>query len=384
MIEDPLALAAVIAGVAALGFWLEGRFAWARQVGASLLIIFSGAVLSNLDLVAAASPVYGAISGPVTSLAIVWLLLAVDLRDLRSAGPRMLAAFALAVTATCAGAFSAALAFGGAFGGEVWKLGAVMTGTYAGGSLNFVAVGREVGLEGALFTAAAASDNVLTAVWMGATLVLPLWLRRFYRARRHDAPGSDKAGAVSPEEPQAAPSLLAEMRLKPFDLVALLALGLFLILASEAIAARLPGVAVLWLTTLALAAGQVPAVRRLAGSLQLGMVALNLFFAVIGIASKVSEILAVGLEVFYFTAVVILVHGLLTYGGAWLLRLDVETTSVASQAAVGGPSTAMALAAARGWRELALPGVVVGLLGYAVGNYAGLAMATALRALLGG
>ena len=50
----------------------------------------------------------------------------------------------------------------------------------------------------------------------------------------------------------------------------------------------------------------------------------------------------------------------------------VETTSVASQAAVGGPSPTLALATSRGWHELALPGVVVGLLGYGIGNYAGL------------
>ncbi len=87
---------------------------------------------------------------------------------------------------------------------------------------------------------------------------------------------------------------------------------------------------------------------------------------------------------FWFTAIVVGVHGLLTFGLARLLRLDAETTAVASQAAVGGPSTAMALATSRGWSELALPGLLVGLLGYAVGNYAGLSVAFSVRALFGG
>ena len=59
--------------------------------------------------------------------------------------------------------------------------------------------------------------------------------------------------------------------------------------------------------------------------------------------------------------------------------VDVETTSVASQAAVGGPSSALALAVARDWRALVLPGVVAGLLGYAVGNYLGLGVAFLVR-----
>ena len=119
--------------------------------------------------------------------------------------------------------------------------------------------------------------------------------------------------------------------------------------------------------------------QALKGSFQLGLLALNLFFAIIGIGSRVSEILAVGFEVLYFAATVVLVHGLLTYGVGRLLRLDVETVSVASQAAVGGPASALALATARGWGRLALPGVMAGLLGYAVGNYAGLAVAALVR-----
>ena len=42
MISDPIALLASLCAVCALAFWLEGRFAWARSVGASLLIIVFG------------------------------------------------------------------------------------------------------------------------------------------------------------------------------------------------------------------------------------------------------------------------------------------------------------------------------------------------------
>ncbi len=57
---------------------------------------------------------------------------------------------------------------------------------------------------------------------------------------------------------------------------------------------------------------------------------------------------------------------------------------MASQAAVGGPSTALALAVAREWPGLALPGMAVGLLGYAVGNYAGYGIGWLMRGWLGG
>lgn len=39
----------------------------------------------------------------------------------------------------------------------------------------------------------------------------------------------------------------------------------------------------------------------------------------------------------------VLIPGIVVFAGARIARLDVETTAVASQAAVGGPATAMAL-----------------------------------------
>lgn len=394
MIRDPLWLATIIAVATAAALWLEARFRRAATVGAALLAILFGALLSNLDLVPLRSPVYDAVFGPVTSLAIAWLLFAVPLADLRRAGPRMLGLFALAVGGTALGAVLASPVLAPALGEDTWRLAGALTGTYAGGSLNFVAVGRALELPPSLFSATAAADNVVTAVWVGATLVLPLWLAPLFARRRHTGP--PRAGASAEEEadpgdgavgePDAAPSpILGRVSIRPLDLAVLLALGLAAMAVSEALAALVPGVpSVLWLTTAALALGQLPPVRRLSGAMQLGYVALHLFFVLIGVGSRLEEILRVGPEVLYLTAAVVAVHGLVVYGGAWLARADVEATSVASQAAVGGPSTALALAVAREWPGLALPGMAVGLLGYAVGNYAGYGIGWLMRGWLGG
>jgi uncharacterized membrane protein len=357
-----------------LGFWLERRFTWAAWVGASLLVIALGALLSNLDLVPARSPVYDMVGGPVTSLAIVWLLLAVDLAALKTAGPRMLGAFSLAVAATAVGALAAAALLGAAVGPDAWKLAGVMTGTYSGGSLNFVSVGRALALPDSLFAAATASDNVMTAVWMGATLVLPLWLAPLYPPPPAEPEAHPEADGGEPK-----PSILAPVPLRILDVSALVALGLGLLLAAETAAAHLPGVAVIWLTTFTLIVAQIPAVRRLKGALHLGSLALNFFFVIIGIGSRVAEILTVGVEIFWFTLIVVAVHGVLVFLAGRLVRLDALTISIASQAAVGGPSTAMALAVARGRQDLALPGVLVGLLGYAAGTYLGLVVASGVR-----
>lgn len=375
MIESPLFLVATIAMATAAAFLLDRKVPWLSKVGASLLALIFGAVLSNTGMVPSSSPVYSVIEGPLTSLAIAWLLLAVNLSDLKAAGPRMIGAFLLAGFGTALGAVTGGLFLSGSFGENTWRLAGVFTGTYSGGSVNFVSVGRGVELPDFLFAGATAADALTTGIWLALCLMLPLWLRRFYPA---PIPGQER---IEGEE-EAAHPFFDKVPLSTLDLGNLLAVGLLLVLVSEWVGRVVPAVpAVLWLTTFALFVGHLPHFRSERGALQLGNLALHFFFVLIGIHSRVSEIASVGVEVFYFTLFVVGVHGIVVFGVGRLLRFDLGTLSVASQAAVGGPSSALAVAVSREWKGLVLPGIIVGLLGYALGTYLGFGVAFLLRGL---
>ncbi|HSG81088.1 MAG TPA: DUF819 family protein [Gemmatimonadota bacterium] len=375
MLQDPLTIAAAITGVTALAFWLDRRHPVFAKIGASMLVIIFGAALSNTGLVPHDSTVYRQIEGPVTSLAIVYLLLGVRLADLKDAGPMMLAMFLVASAGTALGAVVGAAIFSGGIGPETWKLAGTFTGTYTGGSLNFAAVGRGLELPASTFAAAAAADNVTTAIWMGVTLLAPVALLR-------PAPGDAGPAAADLE---AAHPFWGAAPVTLLDLVTLAAIGTAVLIAARALAA---GVGlfpeILWLTTIALLLGQLPVVRRIEGASQLGNLGLHLFFAVIGIRSLLGAMIAAGPSVFLYTLVVVGIHGIFLLVVGRALRGSLPTIAVASQAAIGGPSTAMAISIARRWPGLALPGVAVGLLGYALGNYAGIGVAYLVRGLLGG
>lgn len=64
-------------------------------------------------------------------------------------------------------------------------------------------------------------------------------------------------------------------------------------------------------------------------------------------------------------------HALVTFGLGVLLGLSLPELIIASNAAVLGATTAPALAATKGWRNLVTPGVLVGVLGYALGTFLG-------------
>ena len=79
-----------------------------------------------------------------------------------------------------------------------------------------------------------------------------------------------------------------------------------------------------------------------------------------------------------FVSIVLLVHGLLIFGVGALLKIDPTLTAVASQANVGGSTSALALARSLGQERWVVPGVLAGALGSALGTYLGFAAASLL------
>jgi uncharacterized membrane protein len=258
--------------------------------------------------------------------------------------------------------------------------------TYTGGSanLNFLAVEYGVAKDGLLYTGANAVDAILTTVWMVATIAIPRVLWRVLPRRKVFGTPEDPgllAGADGPADTET---------IGPFDIGLLLALGGAAYWASTHATDWINGwlrspaddpdqvrnvPLVLVITTLALALAQVPAITRLAGARALGMTALYLFLAVIGALCDLTSLDRLGdlaLSLWIFAATVIAVHGLVCFGLAGLFKLDWDMAAVASQANVGGGTTALALARSLGRSDLALPAILVGCLGTASGTYLGL------------
>ena len=128
---------------------------------------------------------------------------------------------------------------------------------------------------------------------------------------------------------------------------------------------------------------QIPVVKQLPGAALFGNYMVLLFLASNGARSVVANLVAMGPPVFYYAIITVALHGLVIFGIGRLAKLDMATLAVASQANVGGAASAIALASARGYHDRLVPGVAVGLVGYAVGNYIGIAVGIFMRGFIG-
>lgn len=380
MITDPLAHLVVLAAVVFAALRLESSYRPFRALGAGLVGILLGMLLSNTGLLPGTSPTYQWLSSHGVSLAVAFILLRVDIGSVVSAGPRMLAAFAIGAAGTAVGAVTGALLFADAVGPESWKLAGQFTGTYTGGGMNFAALGRALDTSSDMFTAAVAADVSLTAIWMAACLTVPVLLGS--KGDTGPVPSGDDVAATDTLER----ALISSIRpVAVVELAAVMAIAVAAVWLAGVIGAAVPVIPdVLWLTSIVLLAAQLPAVRRLPGSALMGNYLLLMFLAANGAQSVIANIFRVGPGVFWFALTTITVHGVVIFGIGRLAGIDAGTLAVASQANVGGPASAVALASARGYGDKLLPGVAVGLLGYAVGNYAGFVVATVVRGWIGG
>jgi uncharacterized membrane protein len=295
------------------------------------------------------------------------------------AGPKMLVAFGIGAVGTAVGAITGALLLSGLVGPETWKLAGQFTGTYTGGGANFAALGRAFDTSPEMFSAATAADVIVTAVWMAACLAVPVVLGR---------PKQSPSGAGNSSRGERRVTLEHTLKdsvrsVSILDTATLVMIAVGAVWVAGVLGRLMPFFPeVLWLTTVVLILAQVPAVKSLSGSALFGNYLILLFLASNGARSVVATMVQVGPPVFYFAVITVAVHGLVIYGMGRLARLDLATLSVASQANVGGAASAIAIAGARGYTKHLLPGVAVGLLGYAAGNYFGFIVGAIMRGLL--
>ena len=82
---------------------------------------------------------------------------------------------------------------------------------------------------------------------------------------------------------------------------------------------------------------------------------------------------------FVHSLVQIMLHFTIAVGIGRYLRIPFREIALASNANVGGPTTAAAMANSKRWKELVLPALLSGIFGYAVATGLGLGLSFILK-----
>ncbi|MDY6029513.1 MAG: DUF819 family protein [Acidaminococcaceae bacterium] len=392
--ENSWALFAILAALAAISIYLEQKYAWASKITGCVIALIGAMVLTNLQIIPTEAAAYDFVWGYVVPLAIPMLLFKANVREIWRDSGRLLVIYLLSGMGTVCGAFLAYYALE-QYIEQAAVAAAMMAGTYTGGSVNLVAMSDAFKADSSLVSTSVVADNLLMALYFFVLIAIPA-SNFFLRGYKHplidkqeqDGAQGGTSGAASYWTPKA-------VALK--DIAFAFAVSFVIVAVSTDIAKFLGGILpkgnlildvingllgnkylIITTLTMTLATLRPNFAGNIAGAQEIGTFLIHIFFAVIGVPASIYLIVTKAPLLLVFCTIIVAVNMLFSFALGKIFGFTLEEITVASNANIGGPTTAAAFAIAKGWDVLVVPAILVGTLGYVIGNYYGIFVGTLL------
>ena len=350
-----------------------------EKISPMVILYVIGLTVGNIGIVGeGARQICTNVSNVVVLLSIPLMLLGCDFRmwSAKAALKAFLAGLFSILAVTIAGffLFHGHAVSAGLTHADFARVSAAMTGIYTGGIPNFAPVSKAVNLPDNLFLMVSGYDLVVTGAYLIFIVFLGGKLVRWLFPAREDSPTPD-AGTETPTAEDTAS--------KPFwPRMANRAVGIgvaaVVVAVSYALSLVIPidnstAVIILLLTTLSIALSFWKPLKRLEGTFDTGLYFVYVFCLAVATMVNVRDLeFSRYLFILWYIAFAVFGSLLLQLLFAKLFKIDGGLTLAASISLINSPPFVPMVAAVLHNRSVILPGIAIGLLGYAVGNYLGI------------
>ena len=380
--DDTLSLWTFLVAWAAVSILLERKYKWAAMLSGTMIALLGAMLMANIGIIPTDAPCYDDVWSYIVPMAIPLLLFDADIRRILRESGRTLLAFHISALGTVIGTAIATLSFYKVIP-EMKGVIAMLCATYIGGSINLVAMKDAFNVSPEMTSAVIVADNFLMALYfflLMAVPAIPFFLKHFNAPHEMKLRSGETSQRVYFDDTKGAALL---------DMALSVAISLFIVTLSTKLSAFINssgmpaalklfiGQKYLLLTAITvLFATLFPRfLGGIRGAREIGVFFIHIFFVVIGVPASISMIMHKSPTLFIFAAVIVLTNFVVTMTLGKIFKLDLEELLVSCNATIGGPTTAAAMVTAKGWNDMVIPAILVGVWGYIVGNYAGILMA---------
>lgn len=346
-----------------------------------VFLCYAGGIL--FSLVIPETKIAMDISEILVPIAIPLILFSADLSGIKRLAKPMLNSFILVAVSVTLVASASYFLYRNSVP-EAYKYSGMLIGLYTGGTPNLMAIGSALSVSDSHIVLANASDVVVGGVYFLLLIsVMPRLARRFLKPFvKTEAVADD--GYTQTLEKTFVPDK------EPFSIklivrhIPIVLLGIFALALAAGLALLITGkldvvVIMLIVTTCGIGFSFIKKVRNAPGSYTVGQYLILMFSFGIGLSFNFGELNKEALLLLAMFATAqfgaVVVHFLLSK----LFKIDADTALITSTAGIYGPAFIVPVADAMDNREVVLPGLICGIVGYAIGNYLGIGVAIALK-----
>lgn len=252
------------------------------------------------------------------------------------------------------------------------KISAVMTGIYIGGIPNLAPVSKAVNLPDNLFLLVSSYDLIITGLYLILVVFFGRRMVRLLFPKKEEQ--NDNIAEV--EEADGKPKQSWKKWLP--NRAAGIGVAILIAAASFGISKILPienstAVIIIATTTFSILLSFWKPVKKLEGTFDMGLYFVYVFCLAVASLVNVHDLeLSRYMFVLYYIGFAVFGSLVLQFLFARLLKIDGDLALASSIALINSPPFVPMVAAVLKNRDIILPGIAVGLLGYAVGNYLGI------------
>jgi uncharacterized membrane protein len=357
--------------------YLDKKSRFVNRIGPVLICYGAGLVLGNIGILPEGIREFKEqLSFGVVLIAIPLILFALDIRRWLKVARQTLLSLILGLISVVITVFVGFYLYRDAIP-EIWKVAGVLVGYYSGGAPNAAAISVALDMDPTTWALTYIYDLGVGAVTL---LFLMTVAQRFFLLfmRPYQPIGLKENG--SPEESYREKYESYDGILRPgvlFPLLGALGLSVLIVAISAGISFLISrelnlSVAVITLTSLGIVASFIPRINRIRKSFQGGMYLVLVFCLVFASIADIRMFTFESLPILYYILLTVpgalLLHGILS----WIFRIDVDNFLIISVSLSMSPPFVPAVAVALKNRDIIMPGMIIGMVGYAAGTYLGI------------
>ena len=120
--------------------------------------------------------------------------------------------------------------------------------------------------------------------------------------------------------------------------------------------------------------------KEIHGAKEVGTWLIYQFYFVIGVPASIVLIIRKAPVLLLFCLIIVIFNMLFCFVIGKVFRFNLEEMIIASNANIGGPTTAAGMAISQGWNKLVGPAMLVGTFGYVIGTWLGIIVGSIMGA----